>query len=72
MLANFFGFVLFQGTGMRFLLGDADFGQHIENCLALNFQLSGQVVDSNLTHSPLSSSNSSPVKSSLQPHGVET
>ena len=61
MLANFFGFVLFQGTGMRFLLGDADFGQYIENGFALDFQLSGQIVDSNLTHSPLSSSNSVPL-----------
>jgi hypothetical protein len=72
VLANLFGFMFFQGTGMRFLLGDPDIGQYIENGFALDFQLSGQIVDSNLTHSPLSSSNSSPVKSSLQPHGVET
>ena len=46
-------FVLFQRTGMCFLLGDADFFQHIENRFALDFQLSRQIVDSNLGHPPL-------------------
>jgi hypothetical protein len=39
--ANQFGFVLFNRTGMGFLLGDADCGQCIENGFALNFQFSG-------------------------------
>jgi hypothetical protein len=49
-------FVLFKGTGMGLLLGDPDFGKHIEDRLALDFQLSGQVVDSNLAHPPFLSS----------------
>jgi hypothetical protein len=35
---------------MGLLLGDPDFQQHVENRLALDFQLSGQIVDSNLAH----------------------
>jgi hypothetical protein len=35
---------------MGLLLGDPDFKQHIENRLALDFQFSGQIVDSNLAH----------------------
>jgi hypothetical protein len=50
------GLVLFNRTGMGLLLGDADFNQGIENDLALDFQLSGQIVDSNLTHPPFLSS----------------
>jgi len=53
---NFLRFVLFERAGMGFLLGDADFGQHIENGFALDFQLPGQIVNSNLTHPPLCSS----------------
>jgi len=48
-----FGFVIFQRTGVRFLLGHAHRGQRVKNFLALDFQLTGQIVDSNLTH-PLS------------------
>jgi len=61
MRSDLFGFVLFQRTGMRLLLGDPDFGEHIENGFAFYFQLPGQIVDSNLTHSPLCSSNSVPL-----------
>jgi hypothetical protein len=56
MGANFLGFVLFERTGVRFLLGDTDFSQHIENRFAFDFQLPGQIIDSNLTHPPLCSS----------------
>jgi hypothetical protein len=56
MGANFLGFVVFERTGMRLLLGDTDFGQHIENRFAFDFQLPGQIIDSNLTHPPLCSS----------------
>jgi hypothetical protein len=45
-------FVLFQRTGMGLLLGDPDFCKHVEDRLTLDFQLSGQVVDSNLAHPP--------------------
>ena len=40
--------------GMGLLLGDANRRQSIENDLTFNFQLSGQIVDSNLTHPALS------------------
>jgi hypothetical protein len=53
---HFIGFVVFQGTGMRLFLGHADFRQRIENRFAFDFQLSGQIVNSNLTHPPLCSS----------------
>jgi len=53
---NFFRFVLFERAGMGFLLSDTDFGQHIENRFALDFQLPSQIVNSNLTHPPLCSS----------------
>jgi hypothetical protein len=53
MLSHQIRFMLFQRTGVRFLLRDAHRGQHVKNFLALDFQLTGQIVDSNLTH-PLS------------------
>jgi hypothetical protein len=54
--SNLLGFVVFQRTGVRLLLGDANFRQHVENGFALYFQLSGQIVDSNFTHPPLNPS----------------
>jgi hypothetical protein len=53
MLAHQIRFVVFQGTRVRFLLRHAHRGQHVKNLSALDFQLTGQIVDSNLTH-PLS------------------
>src|SRR5450755_2279774 len=53
MLAHQIRFVVFQRTGVRFLLRDTHRGQRVKNFLALDFQLTGQIVDSNLTH-PLS------------------
>jgi hypothetical protein len=50
--AHLFGFMVFKRTGVGFLLGDTHLCQRIENCFALNFQLSGQIVDSNLAHPP--------------------
>lgn len=50
MLAYAFGFVSLERTGMGLLFGNADFGQYIQNGLALNFQFSCEIVDSNLTH----------------------
>jgi hypothetical protein len=48
-----FRFVIFQRTGVRLLLRNAHRGQYVKNFFALDFQLTGQIVDSNLTH-PLS------------------
>jgi hypothetical protein len=45
--------VIFQRTGVRFFLRDAHRGQNVKNLFALDFQLTGQIVNSNLTH-PLS------------------
>jgi len=36
------------------MLGDADYWKHIEYGFAFNFQLPGQIVDSNLAHPPFS------------------
>jgi hypothetical protein len=41
---------------MRFFLGHANGRQRVENRPAFNFQLPGQIVDSNLTHPPFLSS----------------
>jgi len=54
-------FMFFQRTGVRFLLGNSDLCKHIENGLALDFQFSGQIVDSNLAHPPSISSKLSPL-----------
>jgi len=54
--SHLLGFMVFQGTGVRLLLGNSGFGKDIENRLALDFQLSGQIVDSNLAHPPFLSS----------------
>lgn len=52
MFPHQFRFVIFQRTGVRLLLRDPHRGQHVKNFLALDFQLTGQIVDSNLTHPP--------------------
>src|ERR1700732_4326536 len=62
-------FMVFERTGMALLLGDSNFGKYIENRLALDFQLSCQIVDSNLAHPPFRPPDCS-AKSSYQPHGV--
>jgi hypothetical protein len=54
--ADFLRLILFQRTGVRLLLGHPYIGQYVENSFALDFQLSGQIVDSNLTHPPLCAS----------------
>jgi hypothetical protein len=45
-------FVLFDGAGVRLLLGYSDLGERVKNRLALDFQLPRQIVDSNLAHPP--------------------
>ena len=47
---HLFRFMLFERTGMGLLLGHSDERQHVENGLALDFQFSGEIVDSNLAH----------------------
>lgn len=53
---------------MGLLFADTNIWQDIQNGLAFDFQLSCQIVDSNLAHpsyvSPISA------KRSLQPHGI--
>jgi hypothetical protein len=49
---NLLRFIYLDGTGMRLLLGDPDEEQSVENRLALDFQVPGQIVDSNLAHPP--------------------
>jgi len=56
MRAQLFRFVLFERTGMRLLLCNSDLWKYIENCFALDFQFSSQIVDSNLAHPPSISS----------------
>jgi hypothetical protein len=53
---HFLRFMFFERAGVGLLLGNAHHGKHVKNCLALNFQLPGQIIDSNLAHSPLCSS----------------
>jgi hypothetical protein len=48
--SHLFRLEVFQRTGMGLLLGHADFLQDVENSLAFNFQLPGEIVDSNLAH----------------------
>jgi hypothetical protein len=42
--------VVVQGAGMRFLVGDSQGWQEIQDQVRLHFQLSGQFIDSNLLH----------------------
>jgi hypothetical protein len=53
---HFFRFVVFNGTGMSLLLRDSDHRKYVQNGLTLDFQFSGQIVDSNLAHPPFLSS----------------
>jgi hypothetical protein len=54
--AHLLRFVLFNGTGVRLLLSDADFRKCVENRFAFDFQLPSQIVNSNLAHPPFLSS----------------
>jgi len=58
VLPHLLRFVRFDGTGVGLLFGDANGGKEIEDFLALDFQLPGQIVDSNLRlHPPFVSPN---------------
>jgi hypothetical protein len=69
MTPHLFRFVLFERTGVRLLFGHSGKRQHVENGLALDFQLSGEIVDSNLAH-PAFLVPRVVLKSSSQPHGA--
>jgi hypothetical protein len=45
-----FRFVLFQRTGVRLFFCHSDQRKRVENSFTLDFQLSGKIVNSNLTH----------------------
>jgi hypothetical protein len=68
MRSYFVSFEILERTGMRFFLGDPQPRQRIGDRLAFDFQLSRQIVDSNLTHPPLFSSPSFPPTRSYLPH----
>jgi len=53
MRADLVGFVLVNRTGVGLALGQSEFRQYIKNLTALDFHLSREIVDSNLTHPPL-------------------
>ncbi len=52
MSAHLFRFEVLDRTRVRLLLCNSDCDQDIKNCLALDFQFPGQIVNSNLTHPP--------------------
>jgi len=43
-------YVVVERTGMGLLIGDAQFWQQIQNDVRLDFELSSQLVNANLTH----------------------
>ena len=46
--AHQFRLMLFKRTGMRFLLGNTDLGEHVKNGFTLDLKLASQIIDSNL------------------------
>src|SRR5271165_5808828 len=66
---HFFRFMFLERTGMGLLLRHPDDRQCVENGFAFNFQLPGEIVDSNLTH-PAFLVLRVVLRSSSQPHGV--
>jgi hypothetical protein len=51
--AHLLGFIFFQRAGVGFTRSQAKLRQHVKNLAALDFQLSREIIDSNLTHPPL-------------------
>jgi hypothetical protein len=66
---HLFRFMILDGTGMGLLLRHPDGGQRVENGFTLNFQLPGEIVDSNLAH-PAFLVLRFALRSSSRPHGV--
>jgi len=50
-LANLEGDGVVDRAGVRFLLGDAELGQHFEKSMGGNLELPGQLVNSDFAHS---------------------
>jgi hypothetical protein len=50
--SHFLRLVVLKRAGVRLLFGNPNFGENIKDGLALDFQFSGQIVNSNLTHLP--------------------
>jgi hypothetical protein len=48
-----FGLILIERAGVGLACADAELCQYLKNLAALDFQLSREIVDSNLTHPPL-------------------
>jgi hypothetical protein len=42
--------IVFQRAGVGFLLRDAQLRKYLNDCVGLDFQLPGQLVDANFTH----------------------
>jgi hypothetical protein len=51
-LAHQFCFMLLERTGVRFFLGNTDLSEHVKYRFALDLQLTGQIIDSNLHQFP--------------------
>jgi hypothetical protein len=68
ILAHPLGFIDFDGTRVRLLLGDSDLGEDVKDLFTLDFQFPRQIVDSNLTHPPFTLSRI-PLRDHDNPHG---
>jgi hypothetical protein len=51
--AHLLGFIFLERAGVGFTRSQAKLRQHVKNLAALDFQLSREIIDSNLTHPPL-------------------
>ena len=62
-------FIQFERTGVSLLLSDTNLRQDVKDRLALDFQFSRQIVNSNLTHPPTCFSDF-PLSVHCYPHGI--
>jgi hypothetical protein len=49
-LANLQGYVVIERAGVRLLVGNTQLRQRLKNHVGLYFELSGQLIDANFTH----------------------
>jgi hypothetical protein len=49
-LPDYFRHRLINRAGVGFLLGDTELGQHVDDGVRGDFQLPGELIDSNFTH----------------------
>jgi hypothetical protein len=71
MLLYFLCFVRLERTGVGLLFCDAEIGQHIQDGLAFHFQLTSQIIDSNLHPPFISSVSCFAAMCSFQSHGSQ-